>query len=376
MFWGENMKTVLICPDSYKECLSSREVASCMEKGVKKACADAKTICFSASDGGEGFLECVENLYDCKRIYLKAHDPLSREITTSFLMSLDGKTAWVELAQASGLWLINESERNIMISNTFGTGETIRCAVNKGAETVIVGLGGSATNDCGVGLLSALGAKFFDNERRSVPPSPDAMGRIFEVDSAGLCFGKNVCFVAACDVKNPLCGSKGAASVFSRQKGATEQETQILEKNAFSFAKNVGFDVDTCGAGAAGGVGFALMHFLGAGYISGAEILTESPKFVKALKSSQLIITGEGRTDSQTADGKLVSVVAKKAADCGVPVAVISGSLADDLSELYNRGVTAAFSTSRAPYDIEYSIKNAPSLITQTSREVAALFFK
>lgn len=369
------MKKVLICPDSYKECLSSEKVAESIKNGINKADPNIITTCICGSDGGEGFLDCMEKLFPCKRVYHTSHDPLNREIKTYYLLSSDGKTAFAELARTGGLALVSKSERNIMKSTTFGTGETIKCAIKDGAKRIILGIGGSATNDCGVGLLSALGARFFDSEGRSVPAAPDAIERISEVDTSSFCFGSDVSFVAACDVENPLCGDQGAAVVFAGQKGASDDQKAVLEQSAASFSKAVGFDATTPGSGAAGGVGFAMLHFLKAQYKSGAELLLESEAFEKELKSASLVITGEGRTDSQTVHGKFVCRLAEKAKRFDVPAVVISGSLQGDISELYGRGVTAAFSVSPGACSLEYCIKNAEALICRTAFDVARLYF-
>ena len=364
------MKTVLLAPDSFKGCLSSAEVCAALEIGLKKSYHDIKTLAFPSSDGGEGFCACMQNLFGGSLITHPSFDPLGREIETSFIYNEDNKTAYIELAAASGLTLINEHERDIMRSSTYGTGVSVLKAIRLGAKTVYIGLGGSATNDCGMGLLSALGASFYDKDGVLLAPSAFNMSKVAYSDYSALRENiKDISFIAACDVKNRLCGKDGAAYVFARQKGASDEEVAFLDKALESFSLSASIDKDLDGAGAAGGTGAALRSVLHAEYVSGASLLVGSDKFKNALTVCDAVITGEGNTDSQSCFGKLVSVVANACKTACKRCIVISGGLSGDYNALKTCGVSEFHSLTDKHHSVAFCIDNAREMLAFRASE-------
>ena len=320
---------ILRAPDSYKGCLTSREVCAAMEAGIKKANNEINVMQFPSSDGGEGFCDCMRKIFGGEIIKREVAYPLGNRGTAEFVYNRESKTAYIELASASGLTLVPKDKRNILEASTLGTGELILEAIKLGASEITVGLGGSATNDCGMGLLYALGMRFLDSAGFELKPCARSLSRVSYVVRDKMPDLSGIKFVAACDVKNTLCGENGAAQVFSRQKGATESQVAFLDEACMHFAKAVGIDPELQGAGAAGGVGAAMLSVLKADYISGASLLVDSTPFKNALERADLLITGEGNTDSQTACGKLVSVVLEAAKARGIPAVVLSGGLSE-----------------------------------------------
>ncbi len=369
------MKNVLIAPDSFKGCLSSSEVCSAIFIGAKAVDENINVMQFPSSDGGEGFCFCMKNIFGGDIIQIEVTYPLGNRGKAEFVFNKDSSTAYLELASASGLSLVDKEKRNIMNSSTYGFGELIREAVSLGAKNIVMGLGGSATNDCGIGLLSAMGIKFFNkvgNELKAIPSS------IFDIaffDKTEMIDLSGIKLIAACDVKNPLCGENGAARIFASQKGANESEIEWLDNASKALASAVGIDPFQSGFGAAGGVGFALMSFLNAEYISGAKLLTESKAFTDGLTKADLVITGEGNTDRQTSFGKLPAIVSQKAKTFGVPCILISGGLSEGFEEMYNCGVTKCYSLSKNDHDRQYCIDNAFELLKNMSYKAVTEFY-
>ena len=356
---------VLLAPDSFKGCLSSKEVCEALEKGIKEFSKDIDVMQFPSSDGGEGFCDCMRNIFGGEIVRLAVSYPLGNRGASSFVYNRDTKTAYIELASASGLMLVREEERDIMNSSTYGTGELMREAVRIGAKTLVVGLGGSATNDCGIGILSALGMRFYDANGNELPPIAKSLDKVCKADKNQLLDLSNIKIVAACDVKNPLCGINGAAEVFSRQKGASEEEVKLLDAALLSFAQVMGIDPSLQGAGAAGGVGAAILSVLGGKYVSGASLLLDSSIFATALKGTDVLITGEGNTDAQTAYGKLVSVVLEAAHKYKIYSYVVSGGLSQGYEALRSLGVREFYSLVDDNHPIEYCLKNAKEMISE-----------
>ncbi len=324
-----DLRKILISPDSYKDCLSSDRVSDAMEKGVHRADVSIKTIKIPASDGGEGFCACMKNIYGGSYVRLAVTYPDRSEGIAEYVISIDGESAFIELASASGLMLVPQDRRDPLYTTSLGTGEIIKDAVLKGAKKIFVGLGGSATNDCGMGILSALGYRFYDKSENELFPCGSSLIDVAKIDNSRALNLDSVEIIAACDVKNPLCGKNGAAYVFAPQKGADTGSVDLLEKGALNFASACGINKDLPGSGAAGGCGAALLSLLGAKFVSGAELLTGSEKFLSALRECDLVITGEGKTDLQTLNGKLVYAVSSAAKRYGKPVAVVSGAVSD-----------------------------------------------
>lgn len=357
------MKNLLVAPDSFKGCLSSSEVCSAISIGAKAVDESINVMQFPSSDGGEGFCFCMKNIFGGDIIETDVAYPLGNRGKAEFVFNKDTSTAYLELSSASGLSLVDKEKRNIMNATTYGFGELIRESVSLGAKTIIMGLGGSATNDCGIGLLSALGIRFLDKFKNELKAVPNSLSEIKFIDKTEMIDMSNVKLIAACDVKNPLCGENGAARIFAKQKGANESEIEWLDNASKTFASTVGIDSFQSGFGAAGGVGFALMGFLNAEYVSGARLLTESKAFIEALSKADLVITGEGNTDRQTSFGKLPAIVSQKAKTFGVPCILISGGLSDGFEEIYNCGVVKCYSLSKDHADKQYCIDNAFELL-------------
>ena len=361
---------VMLAPDSYKGCLTSKEVCAAITEGILKVSDSIDVVQFPSSDGGEGFCDCMRNIYGGDLIKREVAFPLGNRGFAEFVFNKETKTAFIELASASGLPLVPKEERNILIANTYGTGELICEAVKLGATNIIIGLGGSATNDCGIGMLSAMGMRFLDEDGYDLIPRPTSLGFVKSIDKSQMIDISGVKFTAACDVKNPLCGKNGAAEVFSRQKGASEEEVALLDAWALSFASALGIDPNLSGSGAAGGVGAAVLSVLGGTYVSGASLLVNSNGFKKALSCSDLLITGEGNSDYQTAFGKLVSVVVKDANESGVKSIVLSGGLSNGYEALYDIGADECYSLVSEKYSVDYCIEHAYELLIEKTKEI------
>ncbi len=346
------------------------EVCTALKKGISEANPNAEIIQYPSSDGGEGFCDCMENLYGGIRICSEVTYPLWNKGVAELLYCEDTSTAYIELASAAGLNLVPKDKRNILRSTTYGVGELICRALECGAKNIVLGLGGSATNDYGLGMLAAMGVAFSDKNGYYVPPYAENIKEICNIDTGGMVDVSNVNIIAACDVKNPLLGEFGAAKVFAKQKGATDLEIDYLDNAVFEFATRFGIDHTKHGYGAAGGVGMAIMEFLGGKYVSGASLLICTSKFITALKSVDMVITGEGNTDSQTFGGKLISVIARCAERYKAPLYVLSGNLSNGYESLYGIGVKKCFSLTEDGYSVDYCIKNAAELIENKIRRL------
>ena len=299
--------------DSFKGCLASREANQAAAVGVRSVCPDAEIVQVPVSDGGEGFVESFHSAIGGDIQELTVNDPLMRPVVAKYL--LKNTTAVIEIAQASGLPLLKKEERNPLIASSYGTGELVADAVFKGAKHIIVGLGGSATSDAGIGMIRALVRIFVKN------------GTWDDIKEL-----KNVHFTIASDVKNPLCGENGAAHVFGPQKGATSEDIVTLDNRAKRFAeasaKHFGFDRSKMkGAGAAGGLGYAFLQYMGAEFKSGIQLLLETIHFDEMVKEAALVITGEGSSDHQTLMGKLPVGILEQSGDA--PVCLIAGKISD-----------------------------------------------
>ena len=314
---------IILAIDSFKGCLTSREANQAAMEGVRSVCPDAEVVQIPVSDGGEGFLEAFECAIGGERVEVDVNDPLMRPIKARYL--LRGNTAVIEMAQASGLTLLSKAERNPMVTTSYGTGQLVADAVRKGADHIIVGLGGSATSDAGKGMLQALMDSFTKN------------GHWRDIEEL-----KNVRFTIASDVKNPLCGEQGAAYVFAPQKGATPEMVRQLDEQARRFAEEsallFGYDrQDMPGAGAAGGLGYAFLQYLNAECRSGIDLLLETIHYEEVVKDADLVITGEGSADRQTLMGKLPMGILQHSSS--TPVCLIAGRIADK-EELLHAGFT------------------------------------
>lgn len=333
----KSMKKVIIASDSFKGSLSSTEVAEAVSLAIKDMYPDCDICKIPVADGGEGSLDSIHEAINARECKVKAFDPLMRPVEGRYLLTED-HTAIVELASVSGITLLRPEELNPCHTTTYGTGTTIAHAIRNGCRNIILTLGGSATNDAGTGILSALGVRFKDSQGNTLRPEGNELANIQDIDTSGILPGTmQTHFILACDVSNPLYGPDGAAYVFARQKGADDRMIEQLDKGLRHFSEIIRqrFDRDISqipGAGAAGGTAGGLMAMTDAEIISGAEMILKITHFEEKIKGADLVITGEGHIDSQTQNGKLPTVVARKAVAAGIPVLAICGrcSLTDE----------------------------------------------
>lgn len=371
---------IVIAPDSFKECLTATEVAKSIAKGVKTVLPEAKISQIPLSDGGEGLLNALVEPTHGRLISIEVKNPLLHTIKANYGISGDGSTAIIEMATASGLELLLEKEKNPLVTSSFGVGQLILDALNRDCTKIIVGLGGSATNDGGIGMIKALGGKFLNNNNEEIGDGGGAINELHHMDLSGLHPKIAKCeFVAACDVSNPLTGENGASLVFGQQKGGIAENLEQLDSNLTHYASilksHLGVDVDAIkGAGAAGGLGAALFAFLGAKMRSGIDLIIEHLQLEKQIQSADLVITGEGKIDRQTLYGKTVIGVALLAKKHRVPVVVIAGKVDDDINEIYEKGVTSVFSIVNEPMSLEEAIKGADNLIKSCVENVMRVF--
>jgi glycerate kinase len=321
------------------------------------------------SDGGEGLLKALVTPSKGKLIPVNVKDPLLRNIQAHYGILGDGTTAVVEMATASGLELLKESERSPLITSTYGTGELIRDALDKGCTKIIIGLGGSATNDGGIGMIKALGGKFLNKKGVSIDEGGGALDALNQIDISELDKRLLKCeIIGACDVSNPLTGNHGASIVFGGQKGGNTLELEQLDKNLIHYASviisDLGMDVkDVEGTGAAGGMGAALLAFLDAELLRGIDLIMDTLQLEAHIKNADLVITGEGKIDRQTLYGKTITGVAKVAQKHGVPVIAITGKIGNDIDDIYKLGVTSIFSIVNQPMTIQESMEKTDYLI-------------
>jgi len=339
---SEKIHKAVVASDSFKGSLSSLQVADGVERGIHSLFPDCKVVKLAVADGGEGTMDALMSALGGREVRLTVADPLGRPVAARYAI-LDDASAVVEMSQASGLTLLEPHERNPLETSTYGTGELIADALNRGCRRFLVGIGGSATNDAGTGMMEALGCRFLDIAGNPVKPCGKNLGYIAAIDMSGLHPGlKESEFIVACDVDSPFYGPDGAAYVYGPQKGADEQMTEYIDKGMISFAGVIaavtGIDVSHMpGAGAAGGLGGALKAFMSARLCPGADMVLDAVGFDEALTGADLVITGEGRIDSQTLTGKLPYAVAMRAHEKGVPVIAVCGQTVLGSHPLFTR---------------------------------------
>lgn len=325
------MSRIVIASDSFKGSLSSEEVARAAAKAVRARFPSCEVAELSVADGGEGTSVALTQSLGGSFVSCSVHDPLGRPTGASY--GIAGDTAIIEMAAASGLPLLSKEERNPLVTSTFGTGEMIADALFRGCRRFLVGIGGSATNDGGTGMLAALGVRFLDTDGAAIEPCGGSLAYIARIDlSAMLPALREASFTVACDVDTPFCGPEGASAVFAPQKGATEAQVAELEAGMASFAalvrSSLGVDIaDMPGAGAAGGLGGAFHAFLGAMLCSGIDMVLDAAGFDSLLAGASLVITGEGKADSQTPKGKTATGILRRAKAAGVPALLIAGKV-------------------------------------------------
>jgi glycerate 2-kinase len=377
------MPRLLICPDSFKESLSAAEVANALSVGFARALPQAEIVRLPMADGGEGTDEAMVAATGGRLVPVQAHDPLMRP-HEAFLGLLghvgdSPPTAVVSLAAASGLALLAENERNPLLTTTFGTGQLVRKALDLGCRRIIVGLGGSATNDGGAGLLQALGASLTDASGREIPPGGGNLHRLARIDLSGLDQRlANTEVLVACDVTNPLVGPLGASAVYGPQKGATPRMVAELDANLGHFAQIIGQDLGKHiaqwpGVGAAGGTGGGLVAVLNAKLRPGFELVAEAVGLPGYLAGADLVVTGEGRIDGQTQFGKVPYGVAQLAKPLGKPVIAFVGAVGAGIEELHGYGLTSIFSIADRPMLLDEALVRAPELLAHAAAQVGRL---
>ena len=370
---------VVIAPDSYKGCLSALEVAKAMERGVLSVFPSAEVRKIPIADGGEGTVAALVTATNGQLRQAEVTDPLGNKISAHWGVLGDGRTAVIEMAAASGLPLVPKEKRDPRVTTTYGTGELIKAALAEGLAKIIIGIGGSATNDGGTGMARALGVRFLDAAGQEVAAGGGSLAEICQIDATGLDPRlKNTEIVVACDVDNPLCGTRGASAVFGPQKGATPEMVQQLDAGLAKYAscarQATGRDVaEKAGAGAAGGLGAGLMFFTPAQLKPGVEIVLDAVGFSDIVRDADFVITGEGRTDFQTAFGKAPVGVAKVAKTHGAPVFCISGGLGEGADDVLAQGIDAVMSICDRPLSLEECMAAGAQLIEPAAARLSRI---
>jgi len=371
---------IVIAPDSFKESLSALEAAIAIEKGFKRQFPDAKYVKVPMADGGEGTVQSLVDATGGGIFLKKVTGPLGEPVEAFFGILGNKTTAVIEMAAASGLHLVPFDKRNPLITSTRGTGELIVAALDYGVNHIIIGIGGSATNDGGAGMAKALGVRFLDQNGQEIGEGGGALGDLASIDLADLDTRlKNVSIEVACDVDNPLIGERGASAIFGPQKGATPEMVAQLDQNLGHVAAIIERDLgkkikDVSGAGAAGGLGGGLLAFLPAELKRGVEIVIEATGLSRLVQDADLVITGEGKIDGQTIFGKTPIGVAKAAKKFGVPVVAIAGNIAKDAEIVHDYGIDAVFSIVPGVVLLEDAFTHAAEYVERTAANIAAVW--
>jgi glycerate kinase len=371
---------VLIAPQEFKGSLTAIETARAIAGGVARAAPLAQVELVPLSDGGPGFLDAMLQALQGRRVPVQVRDPLGREVGAAIGLVGDGRVALIEMAEAAGLKRLRSDELDVRRATTAGVGDLISAALDLGARRLIVGIGGSATNDGGAGMAQALGAHLLDDRGRELPPGGTALAYLARIDAMSLRSAlAGVEVVVASDVRNPLCGHEGASAVFGPQKGADAAAVAELDASLANYAhrieQDLGIDVrDRPGAGAAGGLGAGLIAFLGGEIRSGFSVVAEATELESRIATSDLVLTGEGRLDGQTPFGKTVAGVSALGKAGGVPVVALCGGMTSGWEPLLDEGLTAAFSIVRGPITLDEARGRAKELIATTAEQVVRLF--
>jgi glycerate kinase len=371
---------LVIAPDSFKDCLSASAVCDAVAQGARRADPEIEIFAIPMADGGQGTLDSVLRATGGRRQSVEVVGPLGEPVVAALGFLDDGQTAIFEMASASGLELVPVDKRDACTSTTFGTGQLLVAALDAGARRVLVGIGGSATNDGGAGLAEALGYRLLDRQGKPIPRGGGGLDRLERIDAAGRHprIGQ-VAVEVACDVTNPLTGPTGASAVYGPQKGASPEQVERLDRNLAHLAavvrRDLGLDVEHMpGAGAAGGLGAGLVAFAGARLARGVELVLDAVRFRERVQGADLCITGEGALDAQTAYGKTAYGVARACREAGVPCVALVGAVRGDLTVLFNAGLTAAFSATPRPASLAEALADAEGNIAHAAEQIVRLF--
>ncbi len=369
----------VIAPDKFKGSLTGFEFCNAVEEGLRMVFPDAEILKMPLADGGDGTIEVVKHYLTGEKITLKVNDPLFRPVSASYLYSPNSHIAYIEMAEASGLKLLKDAERNCMLSTTFGTGELIVDALEKGATEIILGIGGSATNDGGMGMANALGYRFLDKNGDELKPIGSNLIAVKKVDASKIHPKlRDLKVKVACDVSNPFYGENGAAKIYAAQKGASEEEIELLDEGLRNFAKTIKgqYNADLQkikGAGAAGGIGGGAVVFLNAKLTSGIDLIKELADFDNAIDETDWIITGEGQLDEQTLSGKTINGVVISATKKQIPVAALCGSVGISIEQQKEFGLDYVISIVRGISTLKEAMEVSYSNLTNASYNFANL---
>ncbi|MFY9532440.1 glycerate kinase [Clostridium sp.] len=370
---------IVLAPDSFKESMTAKKVCEAMERGRRKANSQIRCIHVPMADGGEG---TMQSLVDATggRVYSKeVVGPLGNNVVAEYGILGNGEIGVIEMASASGIHLVDSEKRNPLITTTFGTGQLIKACLDKGVKKLLIGIGGSATNDGGAGFIQALGGRLLDENGDDLSYGGGALAKLHTIDLSNLDERlKYVSVEVACDVNNPLCGKEGASYVFGPQKGATREMIEILDQNLSHYAEvikeQLGKDViSKAGAGAAGGLGAGLMAFLDVKLKSGIEMVIEYANLEEKVRDADMVWTGEGSIDFQTQYGKTPLGVAMIAKKYNKPVIALAGRVGNDIDVLYDKGIDAIFGIMRGVTSIEEALVKGPENVEKTSENIIRL---
>ncbi len=371
---------ILISPDSFKGSLSAPEAARAIARGLERSGEDFECETLPLADGGEGSVDCLLSAVSGEKVSVEVKGPLRRPVSAEYGLLDGGEVAVMEMAAASGLTLLEEDELDPLQTTTYGTGELICDALDRGVERILLGIGGSATNDGGMGLARALGVKFFDESGDELLGCGASLNRIKSIDTSGLDERiQRTDIEVACDVDNPLYGERGAARVYAPQKGAYGKQVKVLDEGLRNYSSRLeeflGIDISSLpGAGAAGGLGGGLRAFLDAELLPGIDMIMDYFNYAELLQEFDLVISGEGSCDLQSLQGKVVGGVAERTSAAGVPVVVLAGSIPEEKREKFReRGITSLFSIVDGPADLKSSLEKAPDLLESTAEEIGYL---
>ena len=370
-------KTFVLAPDSFKESMTAKEVCIAMEAGIKKVYPNAKFIHVPMADGGEGTVQSLIDATDGLMYSLDVTGPLGSPVTAQFGIMGDQITAVIEMAEASGIHYVTQDTKNPLITTTYGTGELIRACLDKGIKKIIIGIGGSATNDGGAGMAEALGVQFLDKEGNPIPRGGGHLNQLDTIDVSKIDPRlADVSLIVACDVTNPLCGETGASNVFGPQKGATPEMVKQLDFNLAHYAdivdRQLGKEVRNIpGAGAAGGLGAGLLIFTNATLQKGIDIVIEYSGLREKLTNADYVFTGEGGIDFQTQFGKTPYGVAQAAKELDKKVIAIAGHIGEGIEELYDKGIDAIFGIIPELTTLEQTLKTGPKNVERTCENIA-----
>lgn len=375
---GRGIK-IVIAPNAFKGSLSSWDVSCAIDEGLREGLESVETVKIPLADGGDGTVDALVRAAGGKFINKEVTGPLGEPVKAGFGILGDGETAVVEMALASGLALVPADERDALLASSYGTGELIRQALDEGCMKLVIGIGGSATNDGGAGMAEALGVRFLDENGSEIGRGGAALAGLRRIDVSGLDRRVNDAeIIVASDVTNPMCGPAGASYVYGPQKGAGEDMVEQLDKALLNYSrvieKDIGIKInDIPGAGAAGGMGAGLMAFLEAEMRSGIELVMDIAGFERAVEGAFLVITGEGKIDAQTGYGKAPGVVAERCLKKNIPVIGVCGMLDDGTEELYKKGFASFLPVTRGPCSLEYAMENAYSLVADAGKRLSAM---